>query len=270
MPQDDVKKFWLTNLRLPSFIVLIFLTAVPFALFPKPIVDKADDRDEHLSLEFERLVSEVRDDNPQSKYEVFLFVFENQSSFIDEREQAVKLLGEAAEAGLDSAQFSLATLFRYGKWVKQDTDMALRWMLMAASEGFLEARIESAGLLFRYAINKDDEREKQKYLLESVSRMRSDLIRDDLSGEQELHLKMYLGRSLTHINPSDKEGWQFLAQAACQDYADAGAILSDDLEFFKKSAAEGDSRSGDILSIATSEISAHCAEPQIEKLLPAT
>lgn len=257
---------WFTHLRPSIFVVVIFLTTVPIELSSNPLDDKADDAEAHLSVEFERILSEVQDQDPLSKYKVFLFVFENRSSLVDDREQALAFLAEAADAGLEEAQFSLATLYRYGKWVEQDTELALRWMLMAASEGFLEARIESAGLLYRYAISREDESETQKYLAESVSRLRTDLVREDLHGEQELHLKMYLGRSLIQVDPSSKEGWQFLAQASCQGYDDAETLLSDYLAFINKSAGDGDSTAGEILKVASSEILARCSEAQVEKL----
>lgn len=216
--------------------------------------------------EFQRLLEEVKGDDPVSKHAVFAYAFRSDSLSAEQKEIALRLLSEAASDGLEVAQFNLGTLYRYGRWLPQDRELALRWMLMASSSGMLEARIESADLLYILAVTGEAGNKPGEYLQKSVESLRQDLERDDLNSDQELKAKTILGRSITYVDPYDAEGWRILSEAACAGNGYAQSLLRSGTSSFVKAQIEGDSTASNVLNMIELGISQYCTAKQIEQL----
>lgn len=61
---------------------------------------------------------------------------------------ALREFTEAAEAGLDLAQYNLAILYYTGQGVEQNYEEAYRWTLAAAEQGHLNSQVNLASLYY--------------------------------------------------------------------------------------------------------------------------
>ena len=75
---------------------------------------------------------------------------------------ALQEFREAADAGLDLAQYNLAILYFTGRGVEQDYSEALRWTIMAAEQGHLNAQF-NLGALYYTGTGTDVDLEKSLY-----------------------------------------------------------------------------------------------------------
>ena len=73
--------------------------------------------------------------SPKAKYQAAKRILTDPSSKPEQINQAVDWLTQAAEAGLDYAQYTLGKLYRDGGPVEQDTTQAVVWFFQAAEQG---------------------------------------------------------------------------------------------------------------------------------------
>ena len=72
--------------------------------------------------------------NPYAKYQAAKRILADPAAAPEQRDQAVDWLTEAAEAGLDYAQYALGKLYRDGGSVEQDALQAVIWFTEAAEQ----------------------------------------------------------------------------------------------------------------------------------------
>ena len=73
--------------------------------------------------------------NPYAKYQKAKHILANTSAAPEQIDDAVIWLPQAAEAGLDYAQYTLGRLYLLGKDVPQDHEAAVYWRTLAARQG---------------------------------------------------------------------------------------------------------------------------------------
>lgn len=73
--------------------------------------------------------------NPYAKYRTAKRILADSSSTPEQTDDSVIWLTQAAEAGLDSAQYALGRLYRDGEPVERDTTQAVIWFSHAAEQG---------------------------------------------------------------------------------------------------------------------------------------
>ena len=78
--------------------------------------------------------------SPKAKYQAAKRILTDTSSKPEQIGQAVDWLTQAAEAGLDYAQYALGKLYLLGKDVPQDRDTAVHWLTLAAEQSNQHAR----------------------------------------------------------------------------------------------------------------------------------
>lgn len=128
---------------------------------------------------------------------------------------ALREFQEAADAGLDLAQYNMAVLYFTGRGVKQDYAQALRWSLMAAEQGHLNAQF-NLGALYYTGMGTQVDLEKSLYWYTRAA--------EGQHGEAQYNLAtMYELGEGTELDLVRAHFWASASQY--NEYGDAPALL---------------------------------------------
>lgn len=200
----------------------------------------------------------------KDKYALFQRIFQNADSTREEKTAALKYLGEAAEAGLSEAQFELGVVILNGKWLANDLNRAIGWFMAAAEQDHAVAQMTVGGLLYEVAIDEHDSDTRTLLMENSVYWLQLAVKRNDLSADDHLLAKTYLGRSLTYLSPTDLNGWQILKSAACAGSPDAQVIVDSSMEVAEKLAKDADPDAARIYPLLKSSCSEEVVDSDVD------
>lgn len=99
----------------------------------RPLHDTESDRDMDTASVYAEQSAILG--NPYAKYRAAKRILANPSAAPEETGDAVMWLTQAAEAGLDDAQYALGRLYLDGVSVERDTTLAVIWLSRAAEQG---------------------------------------------------------------------------------------------------------------------------------------
>ena len=105
----------------------------PQSLDDRPLHDAASEREMNTALVHPK--RSVMPGNPYAKYQTAKRILTGPSAAPEQISGAVMWLIQAAEAGLDGAQYALGRLYLDGGVVERDTTLAVIWLSHAAEQG---------------------------------------------------------------------------------------------------------------------------------------
>lgn len=225
------------------------LKLVPILLiFFAPCIVWADDSGEinyvgtYHDLRSKALVGSAGD-----KFDAFVYVYENTSELREYVPEAFEFLVESAEGGFVHAQYDLGFLYAIGRWVEQDDDKALPWLIKAANNGSRRAHLW-AGMAYLSKYNDASEPEVEADYLGQIEYWLRALIREE--GEESrltYAAKEVLARALLSDSVANREAWGLLRDLKEVAYEPGLNTISVTEQIFVEQHAEGHEDAGELL-----------------------
>ena len=189
--------------------------------------------------QYENLDEYAVNSGAEEKYEAFWHVFENELSMNSQVADALANLKQAAAAGHTDAQYNLGFLFATGKWVAQDYELALDWLIPAAQAGHPRAKLWSGQIYLNLYFRADNDSDKDACFFEMESQLRDLISADSKDGRIELAASEMLGSALLAKSIRNPEGWSLVEGAASSGYEPAVKTLLELRTFLTEQVAGG-------------------------------